>query len=294
MQKGYYSWVYDAVAYIEDHLEAELTLQEVADHVGYSVFHFCRSFQGITGEAVMEYVRKRRLSEAAGALLAGEQSILTVALAFGYDSQAAFTRAFKRAYGLTPGTFRRQKQPATLRLPLTKSDLLLPTSKGNAMKPKIVSREAMTVVGLEYVGKNEQREIPALWDIFWKRHQEVRDKTQPGVALGVCGDVREDGAFSYVAGFQVQQAKEVPEGMVVKQVPAAKYAVFTHRGSLSDVENGLDSTYAAIYREWLPASGYEQADSPDFELYDERFVFGQPQQPQSEMDIYIPIKKKDS
>jgi AraC family transcriptional regulator len=292
MQEDYYWWVYDAVAYIEARLETDLTLQEVADHIGYSVFHFCRSFQGITGEAVMEYVRKRRLTEAAGALLSGDQSILAIAITFGYDSQAAFTRSFKRAYGVTPGAFRRRQKPEILRGPLTKSYSLLPASKGESMKPKIVSREAVTVVGLEYVGKNEQREIPALWDIFWKRRQEVRDKTQPNVALGVCGEVREDGAFSYVAGFQVQQAKDIPEGMVVKQVPAAKYAVFTHRGPLSDVENDLDSTYAAIYREWLPASGYEQADSPDFELYDERFVFGQPQQPQSEIDIYIPIRER--
>ena len=110
MGQDYYKWVYEAIAHIEANLGETLNLPEVAEQAGYSVFHFGRIFQGITGETVMEYVRKRRLTEAGKALLHSNQRILDIALDWQYDSQEAFTRAFKRAYGVPPGTFRRRKK----------------------------------------------------------------------------------------------------------------------------------------------------------------------------------------
>lgn len=155
------------------------------------------------------------------------------------------------------------------------------------MEPKLVEMPAMTVVGVEYVGKNEHGEIPRLWDVFGKRQQEIGHRAHSHVALGVCGEMRPDGAFSYVAGVEVTDAGEIPPDMVVKHVPAARYAVFTHHGPLFGVPHDLSATYGYIYNEWLPNSGYERAGTPDFELYDERFIWNDAK---SEMDIYIPLK----
>lgn len=287
MQGDYCEHVAEAATFIEARLTDELSLQEVAEHVGYSVFHFARLFQGMTGESVMDYVRKRRLTMAAGALVQSSRRILDIAVEYQYDSQEAFTRSFKRAYGITPGGYRRRGSFSVLCFPLTLPMLLAPIWKGPQMEPKIIELNAMTVVGLAYLGKNENMEIPALWDAFNPRCMEVQHKTQPNTALGVCCDMQPDGSFSYIAGFQVDAATDIPDGMTAKQIPAAKYAVFTHRGPLFGVENDLMCTYAYIYREWLPKSGYQRAETPDFELYDERFTFGGDG---SEMDIFIPIK----
>lgn len=261
----------------------------MAEQAGYSVFHFGRIFQGVTGETVMEYVRKRRLTEAAKALLQSNQRILDIALDWQYDSQEAFTRAFKRAYGVPPGTFRRRKIFTPLRLPLSLLDLQPLNVKGAIMETRIVNLPAMQVIGMAYTGKNEHQEIPALWDVFLLRVAEVTGRTHPDVVLGVCGDAREDGSFRYVAGCQVSAGTPVPKDMIAIDVPAATYVVVTQHGPLSDTEHGLDATLSYVYRTWLPASGYQRAATPDLEWYDQRFHYGQQD---SEMDVYTPIIKE--
>jgi AraC family transcriptional regulator len=92
-----------------------------------------------------------------------------------------------------------------------------------------------------------------------------------------------NGEFEYVAGLEVSQVADVPDGMVVREVPAAQYAVFTHLGSLEK----LPATYEYINRTWIPQSGYRLIEGLDFELYDEDFKdFA----PDSKFYIYVPIK----
>ncbi|MCX6377016.1 MAG: AraC family transcriptional regulator [Armatimonadetes bacterium] len=286
MGNDYYKWVYEAIVHIEANLDEEISLPEVAEKAGYSVFHFGRIFQGVTGETVMDYVRKRRLTEAAKALVQTNRRILDIALDWQYDSHEAFTRAFKRAYGMTPGIFRRRRVFVPLRVPLSIADIQPLGTKGAAMETRIINLPAMRVVGMAYVGKNENEEIHSMWGVFFPRIGEVQGSTHPNVSLGVCGDAREDGSFRYVAGCEVESDAPVPDGMTVFDVPAATYVVVTQRGVLSDEQHGLHAAVNYVYRDWLPQSGYQRADTPDLEWYDERFRWGQED---SEMDVYTPI-----
>jgi AraC family transcriptional regulator len=150
------------------------------------------------------------------------------------------------------------------------------------MEPKIVAREAFTVVGMKYHGKNENNEIPQLWDKFGPRAEEIKHIVDPHVAYGVCGNFDDSShEFDYVAGFEVDSTTEIPEGMVSWDVPAGKYAVFTCTLPT------LGETYQHAYHTWLPQSGYQRAPGPEFELYDESF---DPEDPSSKMDAYIPLK----
>ena len=157
------------------------------------------------------------------------------------------------------------------------------------METRITSLPAMRVVGMAYIGKNENGEIGQMWDRFIPRFHEVEGKMRPGIALGVCGDAKGDGSFRYVAGFQVDANAPVPEGMAVLEVPAATYVVVTQHGPLNDQKRGLGAAESYVYREWLPQSGYERADAPDIQWYGEHFVFGDSEREDSEMDVYVPI-----
>jgi AraC-like DNA-binding protein len=95
-----------ALNYIEMNLCEELTLDEIADAAGFSKFYFHRIFQSEVGISVYDYIRKRRLASAASLLLATDIPILDIALAFRFESQEAFTRAFKSVYQLPPGRYR--------------------------------------------------------------------------------------------------------------------------------------------------------------------------------------------
>jgi predicted transcriptional regulator YdeE len=93
---------------------------------------------------------------------------------------------------------------------------------------KIVERAAFTVVGLHYRGKNENNEIPLMWQVSGPRIQEIKDIVDRTVAYGVSADMDQStGEFTYIAGFEVSSAENAPKGMVAFEVPGGRYAVFT-------------------------------------------------------------------
>jgi predicted transcriptional regulator YdeE len=150
------------------------------------------------------------------------------------------------------------------------------------MEPRIVERAAFTVVGLHYRGKNENNEIPQMWQAFGPRVGEIPHMAQPHVAYGISANMDEStGEFDYIAGFEVSGAEDLPEGMVRWDVPAGTYAVF------STTLPGIGETFRHAYHTWMPQAGYQSTGGPDFEVYDERF---DPEDPDSEFDLYIPIK----
>jgi AraC-like DNA-binding protein len=91
--------------YIESHLESEIALEDLALEACYSPSHLVWIFRTATGHTPMEYVRRRRMTEAARAILAGDD-IVDAVYRFGFSAQDAFTRSFRRTIGLPPGRLR--------------------------------------------------------------------------------------------------------------------------------------------------------------------------------------------
>lgn len=150
------------------------------------------------------------------------------------------------------------------------------------MEIKIVERSAFTVVGLKYRGKAGDNEIPQLWQALMPRAAEIVESAEDTPAYGICANTdMETGEFDYVAGFEVSSAGDVAEGMVAFEVPDAKYAVFT------TTLPKIGETFQSAYQTWLPQAGHQPTGGPEFELYDEQF---DPQDPNSEFYLYIPIK----
>jgi AraC family transcriptional regulator len=150
------------------------------------------------------------------------------------------------------------------------------------MEPKIVEKSGFTVVGLKYRGKNENNEIPRLWQVLGPRTAEIKDRVDDYVAYGISANVdKSTGEFDYIAGFEVSPTQELPEGMVSFEVPGSKYAVF------STTLPKIGETFNNAYHTWMPESGYQPTGGPEFEVYDERF---DPQDPDSLFDLYIPVK----
>jgi AraC family transcriptional regulator len=92
--------------YIGQHMDERLDRAVLAAVAGYSVPHFHRVFAAQMGEAVASYVRRARMLRAGRKLRMGAVDITEVALAAGYDTHAAFSKAFKRQFGLSPSEFR--------------------------------------------------------------------------------------------------------------------------------------------------------------------------------------------
>ena len=96
----------DVKKYIQEHISEPLNREVLADVAGFSIPHFHRIFTNQVGENISTYVRRVRLERAGRKLRMGAVDITEVALAAGYDTHAAFSKAFKQQYGLSPSEFR--------------------------------------------------------------------------------------------------------------------------------------------------------------------------------------------
>lgn len=96
------------VEHVDTHLHERMTLDDLVAATHYSKFHLHRAFTTVLGLPVHTYVQRRRLSEAASLLVHSRWSILDIALLSGYQSQQAFSVAFKSLYKQAPGAFRRR------------------------------------------------------------------------------------------------------------------------------------------------------------------------------------------
>ena len=96
----------DVMRYIREHINEPLNRESLAAVAGFSVPHFHRVFSAHVGESAASYVRRLRLERAGRKLRMGAVDITEVALAAGYDTHAAFSKAFKQQFGLSPSQFR--------------------------------------------------------------------------------------------------------------------------------------------------------------------------------------------
>jgi AraC family transcriptional regulator len=95
------------VEYIEEHLDASLTLEQMAAIARHSPYHFARQFKAATGVPPYQYVILRRIDRARQLLQTGASlSLADVAAEVGFSDQSQFCRHFKRLLGVTPGRFR--------------------------------------------------------------------------------------------------------------------------------------------------------------------------------------------
>jgi AraC family transcriptional regulator len=254
-----------ALWFIESHLTSEITLAEISRAAGVSRFQLVRTFGFATGQSVMRYVRARRLSEAAKCLAEGAPDILMVALDAGYGSHEAFTRAFRDQFGLTPDMVRAGGSVDGLLL--MEAFAMDEATKTTLLPPRIEDGRVVLIAGLGgHFSFENVAGIPALWHRFGPHLGNVPGQVG-SVRYGVCYNTDDAGEFDYIAGVEVRDFASLPDDFARLRVAEQRYAVFEHREHVSTVRG----TFMAIFNEWLPNSGYRNADAAPFERYDDRF-----------------------
>ncbi|MDO3413193.1 AraC family transcriptional regulator [Saccharibacillus sp. CPCC 101409] len=296
----YTACIQRALDYIEDRLKEPLTAEELAKFCGFSLYHFYKVFQSQTGLPVMDYVRRRRLAHAA-ADMAGSRTLLAIALDYGFETHAGFTRAFRKTYGLTPEQYRIHATGSVPeRVDLAKlADYQL--SGGMMMRPTFVTKPEIKLAGYALKTKMNGEnftEIPAFWNQYIEenRNRTLHEQLNPvsHAEYGACVMLPDEPEhFLYVIGVEVDSFDDLPEGLDTAVIPPSTYAVFTSNpadradGAFSRSIQGM-TRY--VYGEWFPTSGYAYAKGGvDFELYDERSDGDTGLQ----MDLYVPVEKKE-
>lgn len=111
---NYNACIKKSIEYIEHNLNNRIELKELADKVFLSKYYFHRIFHTIVGEPVAEYIRRRRLMEAANELLTTDNKIVDIALKYQFSSQESFSKAFKKYYKISPKQFRSNRNNISL------------------------------------------------------------------------------------------------------------------------------------------------------------------------------------
>ncbi len=157
------------------------------------------------------------------------------------------------------------------------------------MEPVIRTKPAFNVIGMsDDFNRNPGNSVVELWKKVGCRYPEI-PVSGNGCAYGLCikGSVE---SFTYMASFEVNDLSTVPEGMEGLAIKEAFYAVFTYTvDNKSPIGEQFATVYQGIWGNWLPNSDYDYGDTPDFELYDNRF---DGETATGEVDIWIPIKAK--
>lgn len=249
-----------ALWYIESHADKPLALADIAAAAGLSPFHLSRLFQARTGTSVVRYLRGRRLTAAAQQLANGAGDILQVALAAGYSTHAAFTRAFCEQFGQTPERVREQ---GLQELALVHAIRLDDAPQACSEAPRLIDCTPFQVAGIGmHHTRNSGGAIPGQWA------QLNREWPTPApVSFGVCCNSDDDGGFDYIAALPVNALPSVPAHWQRMDVPARRYLVAWHGGHISTIR----STWFWLLDQYLPANHLNLANAPDLERYDTRF-----------------------
>lgn len=270
--------------FIETNFRKGVGLEEIAEACGVSRFHMCRGFAATTGYSVMDYLRGRRLTEAARQLAAGAPNILEVALDAGYGSHEAFTRAFRDRFGLTPEAVR---DGGAVDQTLLVEPIRMERAAQNAIvldEPRREHTDGLTLVGLSRrYGYRDVGAIPAQWSDFQPYEGTLGEHR--GLWYGLCDKFNEvEGTFRYTVAVEVGDPREVPEGLEIMRLPAQAYLAFRHKGHISELRHTMD----AIWGQYMPTSPSQaDDDQPLFELYDEKF---DARTGRGGLEIWIPVK----
>lgn len=286
--------------HIENNLDTRPDLEELAGVACFSPHHFHRIFTAMVGESVAAYVRRLLLQRAAYRISHTKESVTQIALNAGYDSIDAFTRAFRAHFGMPPSAYRRD------------DGLLARARKQNAGEPlfyhltpdvppmdvRVVKFPPLPVIALRYTGPYDG------CGLAWSK---------------LCGAVNAHGllrgnSVAYSVSYDNPDVKPVekcrmdvclplPAGMT-GETPVIRDLLRDREISLRKIGSSFDyvallvkgphallhSAYRSIYGEWLPQSGREPANEPNFEVYHN---FPETTAPQDLLtEIFLPLKPR--
>ncbi len=276
---------------VAQRLDHPWTVEEVAAEAAFSRFHCQRMFRAMTGDSIAGLVRRLRLERAAWRLRHESVDVLEVALDAGYNSAEAFSRAFRRACGMSPGHYRKVSTPPSLAGPASRVrydpgtgrlDIDLPTGDIN-MDIRIETIEDISVARIRHVGPYNEVG-PCFQRLFaWAASVGATPGRIFTLSFDDPGDVA-PGSLRSDACLELATDASPPPGITLDTLPAGRYAIYTHRGPY----DGIAEAYRRMFSLWLPQSGEDIDDRPDMEIYRNSPLDTQPADLLT--DLCIPLK----
>jgi AraC family transcriptional regulator len=261
---------------VEVKLTSPLTLEMLAVQLNYSPYYCTRQFHKYAGISLRNYIRLRKVSSAVIDLRDTGERIIDIAVKYGFSSQEAFTRSFKKAYGMAPNEYRKMPKPLPLLvkrnafnpyyLGLMETKVKEDLSKNITVSVQVVP--AHKFIGIRHLG------APGYFD-FWKMESDKYHRDRCDEVDGVLSSIKsfngivgawyyQDGKKGYMYGIEVPPgySGEIPEGMECLSFPESAYAVFHHPPyDFAKQEGSIHEAMNKVIAKWDPAEhGYAWRD----------------------------------
>ena len=245
---------------IKNYNDEALTLSFLSRSLGYSEFYTTRKFKEISGMQFRDYLRLRKLAFALKEVRDSDKSFLDIALDYGFSSNEAFTRAFKRTYGMTPSEYRKKPKPVVLRTKINPFDrYLLGLGEIGMMKSTDDIKIYFVTIPAHKFLHIKNYESNGYWD-FWQKQNLIPGQdyeTICGLLDSIKGKLDDEGGSEPNSGsgqimayindpegrlcdwgiprtechgvrLPYDYKGEIPPQMLLIDVPEAEYVVFEH------------------------------------------------------------------
>jgi AraC family transcriptional regulator len=283
---NHYERIGRSVDYLEEHLREAARIEAAAEAAHLSVPQYYRMFHALTGSTVGDYLRKRRLSEAALALTSSDRGVLDVALEYGFESQEGFTRAFAALAGDPPGRYRRTGSQAELfpRLDIARQYFAVGGARVSPRVKVLRRLEPLTVAVSCASGRDPEGEA---WDRLtaWAAEHRLMEPGEP-YRLFSCQSVRPAGKgyeHAYEAWISLARESEPAPGIEVRSFPGGLYAV-------TSAPRLFTGDAWQHFHAWLRVSRYRSG--PHQWLEEHVAPPGTPEAGAS-VDLYLPVLEPD-
>jgi AraC family transcriptional regulator len=224
--------------YIDAHLQAPITLKELATAAGYSPWHAARLFKEVTGNTPFDYIRALRLTKAALQLRDGHERIVDVALDFVFDSHEGFTRAFSKEFGMSPKIYSKKTPPIRLFIPyyalstyqfyhMDKEEKTV--SEVKTIFVQVIERPARKVLLLR--GKKAEEYFSYCEEVgcdVWGVLTSIKEALYEPIGMWLPKQLIKPGTSTYVQGVELplDYTNAVPEGYELIELPPCTMMVF--------------------------------------------------------------------
>lgn len=276
------------IDYIEKSLTEELSNQNLQSVTSMNINQFQKTFLSITGYTVGEYIRNRRLTLAAFELINSKNSVLDIALKYGYESSEGFSRAFKEFHNVNPKEIKKGKTNFNI---FNKITLEIKVNGGSKMKFKIVELDSQDFAGFKAISHgNMNKDIDRRWDNdddAWESSRKEQNAlmTDDHIWYEVYRKIDESKYFHFICS----KCSSIPNGCEKVHFDGGLFAKITTEKCKYPTEQLKDVYYQTLIdNEWLLNSGYKLDDKRN-QLYITNWTMLEKEE--RYIEIYLPISK---
>jgi AraC family transcriptional regulator len=267
-QAHYSSRVEKALQYINEHLAEPLDLEILARASGFSPYHFHRIFSALLNESPQNYINRQRLEWAANLLVKSPSLSMTeVAMQCGFTSSSNFARSFKKHFGCTASEYAGRNRQGSQ--PYSWVSLEPAYNAGPSYALPEVAIKNMPALHLAYFSARrgyEPASVREVWlEMFlWAASRGITFQEQQLVAVSFDDpEITPPAKCRYRACLTIPSEMKTDTRASIWDIPAQMAAVCR----LNCDANEIQPAYRALYRDWLPNSGFLLADLPSYEIY---------------------------